>query len=91
MKHTLLFILLLSTTLAFSQQEASNWYFGKNAGLKFQPDGTVIPLNDGKLNTSEGCSSISDPPLVRALVNTKLARCLWLVPTNESRQNKLQP
>ncbi|MFM6983370.1 MAG: hypothetical protein ACKOXF_04495, partial [Chitinophagaceae bacterium] len=37
----------------------ANWYFGKNAGLKFTDTGVAI-LNDGKINTWEGCSSISD-------------------------------
>lgn len=56
----LITILILTTTLAFSQQEASVWYFGQNAGLKFQANGTVTPLADGQLNTEEGCSSIAD-------------------------------
>ena len=60
MKHILLQITLLVSFLAFSQQEASVWYFGQNAGLKFQLDGSVIPLSDGLLNTEEGCSSIAD-------------------------------
>ena len=37
----------------------ANWYFGKNAGLKFTDTGVTI-LNDGKINTWEGCSSVSD-------------------------------
>lgn len=37
----------------------ANWYFGKNAGLKFTDTGVSI-LKDGKINTWEGCSSISD-------------------------------
>ena len=55
--------LFLSFFLSFvcnAQGEASNWYFGQNAGLKFLPDGTVIPLSDGQLFTNEGCSTISD-------------------------------
>lgn len=51
---------MLLTTLAFSQQEASVWYFGQNAGLKFEISGSVTPLSDGQLNTEEGCSSIAD-------------------------------
>jgi len=31
-KYCLLFFNLLFTSLAFSQQEASVWYFGSNAG-----------------------------------------------------------
>ena len=45
-----------------AQQEASNWYFGQNAGLKFDANrGTVRAVTDGQLNTLEGCTSISDP------------------------------
>jgi gliding motility-associated-like protein len=51
---------LFFTSFAFSQQEASNWYFGQNAGIKFHPDGSVTTLSDGKLVTNEGCGSISD-------------------------------
>ncbi|TBX68337.1 T9SS type B sorting domain-containing protein [Flavobacterium silvisoli] len=51
---------MLLTTLASAQQEASVWYFGKNAGLKFETNGSVTPLSDGQLNTDEGCSSIAD-------------------------------
>ncbi|WP_264564396.1 T9SS type B sorting domain-containing protein [Flavobacterium sp. N3904] len=60
MKHKLLFTILLYTSLAFSQQEASNWYFGENAGIKFHADGSVTPLIDGQLNTIEGCATLSD-------------------------------
>ena len=60
MKFKLFLLIALYTSLAFSQQEASVWYFGVNAGLKFHPDGTVTPLSDGKLITNEGCSSIAD-------------------------------
>jgi len=43
-----------------AQREASNWYFGRNAGVQFNPDGSVTPLTDGQLSTLEGCASISD-------------------------------
>lgn len=46
--------------MAYAQQEASNWYFGENAGIHFEQDGTVTTLNTGQLNTREGCASISD-------------------------------
>ncbi|MBC7655415.1 MAG: cell surface protein, partial [Oligoflexus sp.] len=55
----LIFILLLTSTLAFSQQEASVWYFGQNAGIKFETNSSVTPLSDGQINTEEGCSSIA--------------------------------
>ncbi|WP_242158289.1 T9SS type B sorting domain-containing protein [Aestuariivivens sediminis] len=45
---------------SYSQDEASNWYFGSNAGLRFNPDGSTMNLSDGQLNTDEGCASISD-------------------------------
>ena len=44
-----------------AQNQASNWYFGENAGLSFNLDtNTVSRTIDGQLNTREGCSSISD-------------------------------
>ncbi|MFV5686551.1 PKD domain-containing protein [Flavobacterium sp. GB2R13] len=60
MKYKFFIIFLFYVTLAFSQQEASVWYFGQNAGLKFHPDGSVTSLGDGKLKTSEGCASIAN-------------------------------
>ena len=44
----------------FSQKEANFWYFGFNAGLDFS-DCNPIALEDGQLNTFEGCSTISSP------------------------------
>lgn len=56
------FFLLVSfyTTLVFSQAETSVWYFGQNAGIKFNNDNSITTLTDGQLNTSEGCATISD-------------------------------
>jgi len=42
-----------------AQNEAAIWYFGENAGLDFR-SGTPVALEDGQLNTFEGCASISD-------------------------------
>lgn len=54
------YIFLLSHW-AFSQQEASNWYFGENAGITFDLNsGNIINQNNGSLNTREGCATISD-------------------------------
>ncbi|WMI67849.1 T9SS type B sorting domain-containing protein [Mangrovimonas sp. YM274] len=64
MKYKLIFpiLSLFCIVNVFSQNEASNWYFGQNAGLHFNGvTGTVTPLTDGQLNTLEGCTSISDP------------------------------
>jgi gliding motility-associated-like protein len=60
MKKIILLPFLFFTSFAFSQQEASNWYFGKNAGIKFNTDGSVTALTNGQLNTNEGCASLSN-------------------------------
>jgi gliding motility-associated-like protein len=45
----------------WSQGEAAYWYFGKNAGVYFNPvTKDVSVLTDGALNTFEGCSTISN-------------------------------
>ncbi len=49
---------LISISL-FAQRETTNWYFGDNAGLNFA-QGFPIPLDDGELRTTEGCTTISD-------------------------------
>lgn len=55
----LVFIVLIFTTSAFAQKEAAIWYFGNYAGLDFN-SGSPIALTNGKLNTTEGCTTISD-------------------------------
>lgn len=61
MKTKLLILLIISNVLiVFSQKESANWYFGEYAGLNFNL-GNPVPLLDGKLITSEGCATISDP------------------------------
>lgn len=52
-------LLCLLSLISFSQNEADNWYFGRNAGLSFATEPPTV-LMDGQLNTSEGCSTISD-------------------------------
>lgn len=57
--------LLLAFSIIFpavllGQGETSNWYFGNNAGIRFNNNGSVTQLNDGQLNTFEGCATISD-------------------------------
>uniref|UniRef100_UPI0026279D6B hypothetical protein n=1 Tax=uncultured Winogradskyella sp. TaxID=395353 RepID=UPI0026279D6B len=57
------FILFLVFVLypVYGQNEASNWYFGWNAGVTFDAtEGTVTSITDGQLRTLEGCTSISD-------------------------------
>ena len=60
-KTTLLlaFSIILSASI-FGQGETSNWYFGNNAGIRFNNNGTVTALDDGRLDTFEGCATISD-------------------------------
>lgn len=64
-KHPLLNLFIVILTLSFqysnAQLQASNWYFGFNAGISFDPgSGAVTPLTDGQVSTNEGCASISD-------------------------------
>ncbi len=46
--------------LAQSHNEHRTWYFGRNAGLRFDASG-VVALSNGAVNTREGCASISAP------------------------------
>jgi len=60
-KSLVLFTTLFCLAFTFAQQEASYWYFGQNAGLRFNAgNGTVTAITDGQINTLEGCTSISD-------------------------------
>lgn len=57
----ILYILFLIFSVSYSQDQASNWYFGENAGIQFNTlNGNVTAITDGQLNTREGCTSISD-------------------------------
>ena len=59
-KKLILFFLFTVSVTLHAQKEASNWYFGDNSGIRFNPDGTTTALTDGQLSTDEGCTSISD-------------------------------
>jgi len=60
-KNFCLSILLLSSFFSFAQNEASYWYFGNRAGLRFDSStGTVNAVTDSQLSTLEGCTTISD-------------------------------
>ncbi len=59
-KNFLLAAVFISTLQLVAQREASNWYFGDNAGINFDINNNVTPLTDGQLSTDEGCTSISD-------------------------------
>lgn len=58
-KLILFTIILINTSISFSQKEANIWYFGENAGLDFN-SGSPVALIDGQLNTIEGCATIAD-------------------------------
>jgi gliding motility-associated-like protein len=60
-KKILLILSLFISLNVVGQGEASNWYFGENAGMQFDlATGNTTTLNDGQLSTNEGCSTISD-------------------------------
>ena len=60
-KLCIVFLLLILCCPIFGQNEASFWYFGWNAGVRFNAeDGTVTAVTDGQITTLEGCTSISD-------------------------------
>lgn len=60
-QFVLFVVLLFVSHCSFSQLEASNWYFGDNAGIRFDPlTGDVTAVTNGRLATAEGCSTISD-------------------------------
>ena len=53
----IIFALISSHSLA--QRDAANWYFGNFAGLDFN-SGIPVTIEDGALDTTEGCSAISN-------------------------------
>jgi outer membrane protein OmpA-like peptidoglycan-associated protein len=59
MKRFFLFLFVWSYGTLYAQTEASNWYFGNKAGIRFV-NGKPEALTDGILNTTEGCATISD-------------------------------
>ncbi|MCO4821392.1 MAG: T9SS type B sorting domain-containing protein [Flavobacteriaceae bacterium] len=61
MKKIVLIFSLLVWAHSWAQNQAANWYFGEGAGINFNlASGEVTSLDDGRLNTLEGCTSISD-------------------------------
>jgi hypothetical protein len=54
-------VILFAVTITFAhaQKQTNNWFFGINAGLDFN-SGSAVTLTTGALNTTEGCSTISD-------------------------------
>ncbi len=57
----LIFVMITVSQFTTAQLQASNWYFGENAGINFDPNtGAVTALTNGQVSTNEGCASISD-------------------------------
>ncbi|MFC4635606.1 T9SS type B sorting domain-containing protein [Dokdonia ponticola] len=52
-------VFVLFSIQASAQRDAANWYFGNFAGLDFN-SGVPVVIEDGALDTTEGCSAISD-------------------------------
>ncbi len=66
-KIAILIILSLYNKFSIAQtctpgntQYMNNWYFGRGAGIKFNPNNTINVLTNGQINQREGCASISD-------------------------------
>ncbi|ARV14468.1 T9SS type B sorting domain-containing protein [Polaribacter sp. SA4-12] len=59
MKKKIYILFILLSINVFSQREADHWYFGDKAGLHFNA-GRLDILNDSKMSTFTGSSSISD-------------------------------
>ena len=73
-KYLSLIFFYLISNVAFSQGEANNWFFGRNAGISFA-NGAPVAIADGQINTLEGCTSISSP--TGALLFYTDGRTVW--------------
>jgi gliding motility-associated-like protein len=58
-KYLLLLIVLIVSLSSYAQGEANIWYFGFYSGLDFN-SGSPVALADSKMNTLEGCATISN-------------------------------
>lgn len=59
MKYLLSLLVITQSFCSFGQQQASQWYFGRNAGVDFNVQPPAVKT-DGLLNTEEGCITIAD-------------------------------
>lgn len=55
-----LYLFLLISYYSFSQSPAGIWYFGDKAGISFNTGTTPVVLNDGQIDTNEGCATLCD-------------------------------
>ncbi len=61
MKYLISIVFSFLSLALTAQGEAANWYFGYGAGIKFNLfSGTATSVDNGRLFTNEGCTSISD-------------------------------
>lgn len=58
-KTALIFLLHAMAFTAYGQKQNNIWYFGDSAGLDFN-SGVPVVLQDGQIETYEGCASIAD-------------------------------
>lgn len=54
------FIIIFFINFAYSQSPAGIWYFGSKAGISFNTGSNPVSLNDGQLDTFEGCATLCD-------------------------------
>lgn len=65
----IILLLFFSCQTAVAQHETMQWYFGEKSGMDFT-DLDPKPLSDGKINTLEGCATMSDRITGRLLFYT---------------------
>ena len=59
LRQSTFILLIFCSSFAFGQKQATNWFFGDNAGVSFST-GSPVARTDGSLITDEGCATISD-------------------------------
>jgi gliding motility-associated-like protein len=79
---SLRFILLASILVLFSTvySQVNVWYFGQNAGIKFNSSGVPSSLTNGNMNTPEGCACIMGSN--GKIANYSNGEKLWIGGTN---------
>lgn len=57
--NTISMLMIFMVQFGLSQRQASTWYFGNMAGIRFESD-TAIALTSSVISTPEGCATMSD-------------------------------
>jgi hypothetical protein len=60
MKKLLMILSLLLLAVVSQEQSTITWYFGNQGGMIFNPDGTTSIKSGSAMNTTEGCTVVSD-------------------------------